>query len=62
MLGPVSTEDLRAAQIVTGMAMALWLSVGYLPGLRRYARRAQGVVLALYLVGCAAILAHALLR
>lgn len=61
MFGPVSPEDMRAAQVVTGAAMALWLSIRYVPGLRQHQARAQGALLVLYLVACAAILAHALL-
>ena len=62
MFGPVSGEDMRAAQIITGAAMALWLSIGFVPGLRRHAMQLQVGVLVLYLVGCAAIFAHAMLR
>jgi len=62
MFGPVSAEDMRAAQIITGAAMALWLGIRFVPGLQRHAGRAQGTLLVLYLIGCAAIFAHAMLR
>lgn len=62
MFGPVSAEDMRAAQIITGAAMALWLSIRFVPGLQRHATRAQIGVLVLYLIGCAAIFIHAMLR
>ena len=62
MFGPVTTEDLHAARIMTGAAMALWLGIGYVPGLKRHAMRIRGAVLVLYLVGCAAIFARAMLR
>ncbi|HET8996928.1 MAG TPA: hypothetical protein VFN42_09690 [Acetobacteraceae bacterium] len=62
MFGPVSDADLRAAQILTGAAMALWLGIRYVPGLQQHAVRAQVAVLLLYLVGCVVVLAHALLR
>lgn len=62
MFGPVSDADLRAAQIITGAAMALWLTIRYVPGLQQHAVRAQVAVLVLYLVGCTVVLAHALLR
>lgn len=62
MFGPVSGEDMRAAQVITGAAMALWLSIRYIPGLRQRAVQAQIGILVLYLIGCAAIFAHAMLR
>lgn len=62
MFGPVGAGDMHAAQIITGAAMALWLSIRYVPGLRQRAVQAQIAVLVLYLIGCAAIFAHAMLR
>jgi hypothetical protein len=47
----VSSDEVRAAQVLTGVAMAVWLMVGLAPGLRRHAATIRAVVLAIYLVG-----------
>ena len=62
MFGPVSNGEMHAAQIVTGATMALWLTIGYVPGLKTHATRLRAALLAAYLLGCVAVLAHALLR
>ncbi|HUB14986.1 MAG TPA: hypothetical protein VMB34_23770 [Acetobacteraceae bacterium] len=62
MFGPASAAEIHAAQILTGLAMALFLSVGLIPGLRRHARTIQAVVLTAYLLGCAAFIGYVLLR
>ena len=53
MLRPVSAEEMHAAQVITGAAMALWLGVGLVPALRPYAGMIRGAVLALYLLTAA---------
>ncbi len=52
----VSGDELRAAQVLTGAAMAVWLMVGLAPGLRRHAGPIRAAVLAAYLIGCGAFL------
>jgi hypothetical protein len=47
----VSGDEARAAQVLTGVAMAVWLMVGFAPGLRRHATTIRAVVLAIYLLG-----------
>jgi hypothetical protein len=61
LLSAVSSEEIRAAQIVTGVTMAAFIAAGVVPGARRYAARIRGALLVLYLVVCGAILTHALL-
>jgi hypothetical protein len=61
LLSAVSSEEIRAAQIVTGVTMAAFIAAGVIPGARRYAARIRGALLVLYLVVCGAILTHALL-
>jgi len=46
----VSSEQMHAAQIVTGATMALWIGAGLVPGLRQHAGAIRGAVLALYLL------------
>jgi len=53
---------MRAAQILAGATMAAWLACGWIPGARPYAMRIRAWLLAAYLLGCAAFIAHALLR
>ena len=62
MLDSVTPEQMRAASVVTGLAMAAWLSVGLVPALRPHARIIQGAVLALYLGAIAATALWLLLR
>jgi len=61
LLSAVSSEEIRAAQIVTGVTMAAFIAVGMLPATRRYAAQIRGALLALYLVACGVLLAYALL-
>jgi hypothetical protein len=58
----VSGDEVRAAQILTGATMAIWLLVGVAPGLRRHGRAIRAFVLAAYLVGCGAFLVWLALR
>ena len=53
MFSPVSAADMQAAQVVTGLAMAAFLAVGLIPGLRPYAGKIRAGILAIYLLGCA---------
>lgn len=62
MPGLVTAEQMRAAQILAGATMAAWLACGWIPGARPYAMRIRAWLLAAYLLGCAAFIAHALLR
>jgi hypothetical protein len=58
----VSGDQMRAAQIITGAAMALFVGIGVVPGLRRHAATIRLVLLAAYLVACIAFVAWVLLR
>jgi hypothetical protein len=49
MLGTITPEQMHAAAVATGVAMAVWLGVGAVPALRPYARVIKGAVLLLYL-------------
>lgn len=62
LFGAVPGEEIRAAQIVTGLTMAAFIAVGLAPGLRERAGAIRGAVLALYLVACALFIGYALLR
>lgn len=60
ILDTVSADAMRSAQIITGVAMAIWIGVGIVPPLQPYAYRVRGAVLALYLLGSLGFLAYAL--
>jgi hypothetical protein len=60
-LRPVTPDEMHAAQIFTGSAMALWLIVGLAPGIRAHATPIRVVLLAIYLFGCAAFAIYFLL-
>ena len=58
MFGTVTTEEMHAARIITGATMALWIGVGVVPGLKRYAGAIRVVVLAAYLAAIAGFLIY----
>jgi len=57
----VSGEAMRAAQIVTGATMALWIGVGLVPGLRLHVSAIRRAVLALYLLAFAGFVIYQVL-
>ncbi len=61
MLGTVSSEQMQAARIVTGAAMALWIGVSLVPGLQQHARAIRRAVLALYLLTFAGFVTYVVL-
>jgi hypothetical protein len=62
MFRAATADELRAAQILTGAAMALFLMVGLIPGLGPYAGKLRAGVLAAYLLGCVAFMGYVLLK
>jgi hypothetical protein len=56
---PISPEAMRAARLLTGSAMALWIATSFVPPLRPYAAQIRSAVLAAYLLGIAACLFYA---
>lgn len=61
-LMPVTAEDMRAAQILTGATLALFLLVGLAPGMRAHGTQLRLVILAIYVLGVAALVIRALAR
>jgi hypothetical protein len=59
--GPLASEEVRAAQILTGATMAAWLACGVIPGVQPYAMKIRTVLLGAYLLGCAAFIAYLLI-
>lgn len=59
---PVTAEDMRAAQILTGATLALFLLVGLTPGMRGHATRLRLAILVIYMLGVAALVIRALAR
>lgn len=49
---PVSSDQIRWAQMLTGLVMAAWIGIGFVPPLRSHTYRLRGVLLAFYLVAC----------
>jgi hypothetical protein len=62
LLGAVSGDEIRAAQIVTGVTMAAFIAAGVVPGLRERAAVIRGALLVLYLVACGVFIGYAALR
>ena len=61
LFSAVSGEEIRAAQIVTGVTMAAFIAVGMIPATRRYATQIRAALLVLYLVVFGGFLVYALL-
>jgi hypothetical protein len=57
-LTAVSSEDVRAAQVLTGATFALFLLVGLVPALRAHAARIRLAIVAIYLIGATAFTIH----
>ena len=62
LFSAVSSEDMQNARIVTGAAIAAFLVVGMVPGLRERATMIRGILLALYLLTCLAFVGYVLMR
>ena len=62
LFSAVTGEEMRAARLVTGVTMALFVGVSVAPGLRRHAGRIRLVLLVVYLVVCAVFVATVLSR
>jgi hypothetical protein len=60
LLGAVSDNEMRAAQIVTGVTMAAFIAVGLAPGLQRHATKIRLALVVLYLIACGAFVAYTL--
>ena len=61
-MNTLSSDEIRAAQMLTAATMAAWLAAGIVPGLNRHARLIRIVVLAVYLAGAAGFTVWVLLR
>lgn len=57
----VPDQAIRAAQVFTGATFALWLTVGYVPAVRRHATAIRAVLLAVYLAGFVGFVVYVLL-
>ena len=58
----VTSEEIRAAQVVTAAAMAAFIGAGVVPGLREHAAALRWAVLVLYLLTCVGFVAYVLVR
>jgi hypothetical protein len=57
-----SDVEIRAVQAATLSIFALWIGIGFVPGLGRYANLIRGVLLALYLIAAAGFILYVFLR
>jgi len=62
LFGAVTGDQIRAAQIISGAAMALFIGIGVVPGLRQHAATIRLWLLAAYLLACAVFVAWLLTR
>jgi hypothetical protein len=58
----VSGEDMRAAQMLTGVTFAMFLMVGVVPGLRAYAVRIRLAIVAAYFIAAAGFVIYLFAR
>jgi hypothetical protein len=56
---PVSTQEMQAAQVLTGLGMAAWILAGFIPGRARQLRLAT---VTLYLAGVAAFVIYLVVK
>jgi hypothetical protein len=62
LFSAVSADDMQTARIVTGVAMALFVGIGVVPGLRPHAAKIRMMLLAGYLLACVGFVGYVLLR
>lgn len=62
LFSAVSAEDMETARIVTGVAMALFIGTGVVPGLKEHAGRIRMALLSVYLAACVVFVGYVLLR
>lgn len=62
LFSAVSTDDMQTARIVTGVAMALFVGIGVVPGMRQHAATIRMTLLVGYLVACVVFVGYVLLR
>ena len=51
-------EEWLGGRRITGATFALWLVIGYVPAIRRYANIMRACILGFYLFGCVAFVAY----
>ena len=61
ILDTVSADDMRLAQVVSGMAMAVWIGVGFVPALQKHAYVVRAIVAVLYLLACLGFIIYAVI-
>ena len=52
---------MRLAQVVSGMAMAVWIGVGFVPALQKHAYVVRAITGALYLLACLGFIIYAVI-
>ena len=58
----VSGEDIRAAQMLTGATLAMFLMANVVPGLRPYAGRLRLAIVSAYFIAAAGFMVYLLVR
>ncbi len=58
----VSDEDIRSAQMITGATFALFLMVGFVPGLQDYAARIRLAITVAYFAAAAGFMVYLMAR
>jgi high-affinity Fe2+/Pb2+ permease len=59
-IASITTEQMQAARIITGVAMALFIGIALVPGLRQHAGRLRLGLLVIYLAACLIFVAYVL--
>ncbi|MEJ0015947.1 MAG: hypothetical protein WDN25_05175 [Acetobacteraceae bacterium] len=62
LFGAVSAEEIRSAQIITGVTMAAFMGAGVIPALRPHARTIRMALAGLYFVTCIVLVGWVLVR
>ena len=61
ILDTVSADDMRVAQVISGMTMAVWIGVGFVPALRKHAYVVRAIAGVLYLLACLGFIIYAVI-
>ena len=61
ILDTVSADDMRLAQVVSGLTMAVWIGVGFVPALRNHAYLVRAITGILYFLACLGFIVYAVI-
>ena len=61
ILDTVSADDMRLAQVISGMTMVVWIGVGFVPALQKHAYVVRAITGILYFLVCVGFIIYAVI-